>query len=93
MQPDVSILIPVYNVIAPADMLKPQYSSFKSLIISSYVFEFFMQMKDLGVIKSFADMRLDIGENGQYDMQIRAMDDLYLEMSKMGIEIDYPGKK
>ena len=80
-----------YPIIVPTDMLKPEYAGYKSIITPKHaLFEIFTQMKELGLVNSFFDLRLDVGQNEQYDMQCWAMDDLYEEVSRLGIKIDYP---
>ena len=81
-----------YPVISPADMSDTYYAGYQHLIASYFIFEIFAQMKNLGLVKSFMDLRLDIGANEQYDMQLNAMDDLFTKISEIGIEINYPGK-
>jgi CDP-glycerol glycerophosphotransferase len=79
-----------YPVVSPRELLSQQHAEYIHIITTRHsTFSFFAQMKELGIVRNFKDMRLPIGENEQYDLQLEAMDDLYSEMTKMGVEINY----
>jgi glycosyltransferase involved in cell wall biosynthesis len=81
-----------YPVIAPEELCDPKYADYKNIIASRFYIETYAKMKKLRIIRNFMDLRLDIGENEQYDRQLRAMDNLYEEIVNTGIEIEYPCK-
>ena len=69
-----------YPVVSPDTAAR--YIGYKHVITSQSVFEVYTQMKNLGILDCFADLRPDVGENARYDMQLYAMSNLFDEIER-----------
>ena len=66
-----------YPIVSPKDLLKTQYAGYTHLLNPNYIYEFILQMREMGLISTFKELRLNIGENEQYDIQLQSMDELF----------------